>query len=121
MHGYLLQRVLSETFGSPEDMPGLIRAIGSHVHEIIRHANVISVVNEHPTAERWGTYIIKQKEKMRFEIGVEKDCLVLKNIIGLFGMEHGVEAPLEKIVVRPPKLVVTLNLGIVHPQKVLDL
>lgn len=121
MHGYLVNRVLIETFGSTDQVPGLIRAIASHVHEVIRQANVINIVNEHPTAERWGSFIIKQKERMRFEVASEKDGLVLKNIQGLFGMEHGVEAPLEKIVVKPPKLIVTLNLGLLHPQKVLDL
>lgn len=121
MHGYLVNRVLIETFGSTDQVPGLIRAIASHVHEVIRQANVINIVNEHPTAERWGSFIIKQKERMRFEVASEKDGIVLKNIQGLFGMEHGVEAPLEKIVVKPPKLIVTLNLGLLHPQKVLDL
>ncbi|MBX9939052.1 MAG: hypothetical protein K2Y32_07340 [Candidatus Obscuribacterales bacterium] len=122
LHGYLVNRVLMETFGSSDQIPGLIRAIALHVHEIIRQSNVISIVNEHPTAERWGSYIIKQKERMRFEVGVEKDCLVLKNIAGLVGIEHGIEAPLEKIMVKPPnKLIVTLNMGLLHPQKVLDL
>lgn len=121
LHGYLVNRVLMETFGSMDQVPGLIRAIASHVHEVIRQANVISIVNEHPTAERWGNYIIKQKERMRFEVAFEKDCLVLKNIAGLVGIEHGIEAPLEKILVKPPKLIVTLNMGILHPQKVLDL
>jgi hypothetical protein len=46
---------------------------------------------------------------------------VLKNIAGLVGIEHGIEAPLEKILVKPPKLIVTLNMGLLHPQKVLDL
>ncbi|HMW91030.1 MAG TPA: hypothetical protein PLI59_19350 [Candidatus Obscuribacter sp.] len=121
LHGYLVHRVLMETFGSVDEIPGLIRAIASHVREVIRQSNVISIVNEHPTTERWGSYIIKQKERMRFEVGMEKDSLVLKNIVGLVGMEHGVEAPLEKITVKPPKLIVTLNMGILHPQKVLDL
>ena len=65
--------------------------------------------------------MIKQAESMRFEIGVEKGHLTLKNIKGLFGIEHGVELPLEKIVVQPPKLIVTANMGLFHPQKVLDI
>jgi hydrogenase/urease accessory protein HupE len=51
---------------------------------------------------------------------------VLKNIAGLLGIEHGIahgiEAPLEKIMVKPPnKPVFTLNMGLLHPQRVLDL
>jgi hypothetical protein len=122
LHGYLVNRVLLETFGSMEEVPALIRALTSHVHEVIRQRNVISIHNEHPTAEPWGSFIIKQKERTRFEIAFEKDCLVLKNIVGIFGIEHGIEAPLEKILVRSPKqLVVTVNLGLLHPQRVLDL
>jgi hypothetical protein len=121
LHGYVVDRVLVETFGSKEEIPGLLRAIGSHVREVVRQADVIKVINEHPTAERWGNYIIKQKESMRFEIGVERGNLVLKNISGLFGMEHGVELPLEKIEVKPPKLIVTLNMGLLRPQRVLDI
>ncbi len=121
LHGYHVNRVLMETFGSRDEIPGLIRAIASHVREVIRQSNVISIVNEHPTAERWGNFIIKQKEKIRFEVGREKDCLVLKNIAGLVGIEHGIECPLEKILVQNGKLVVTLNMGFLHPQKVLDL
>jgi len=121
LHGYLVNRALMETFGSRDEIPGLIRAIASHVREVIRQSNVISIINEHPTAERWGSFIIKQKEKIRFEVGREKDCLVLKNIAGLVGIEHGIECPLEKILVQNGKLVVTLNMGFLHPQKVLDL
>lgn len=121
LHGYLVNRVLLETFGSKDEIPGLIRAIASHVREVIRQSNVISIVNEHPTAERWGSFVIKQKEKIRFEVATEKGCLVLKNIAGLVGSEHGVECPLEKILVQNGKLVVTLNMGFLHPQKVLDL
>lgn len=121
LHGYFVDRALLETFGSREQIPGLIRALASHVREVIRHSNVINIVNEHPTAERWGQYIIKQKESMRFEIGMDKGCLVLRNIKGLFGIEHGVELPLDSITVKPPKLVVTANMGLLRPQKVFDI
>jgi hypothetical protein len=47
--------------------------------------------------------------------------MVLKNIQGLIGVEHGVEVPLEKILVQPPKLIVTVRLGILHPQRVVDI
>ena len=121
LHGYFVDRALIETFGSREQVPGLIRALASHVRHVIRQSNVINIVNEHPTAERWGQYIIKQKEQMRFEIGMDKGFLVLKNIKGLFGIEHGVELPLESITVKPPKLVVTANMGLLRPQKVFDI
>lgn len=121
LHGYLVDKVMLETFGSKEEIPGLLRAISSHVREVIRTSNVIKVINEHPTAERWGNYIIKQKENMRFEIGFEKGNMVLRNISGLVGIEHGVELPLEKIEVKPPKLIVTLNMGLLRPQRVLDI
>jgi len=122
LHGYLVNRVLLQTFGSMEEVPALIRALTSHVHEVKRQRNVISLYNEHPTAERWGSYTIKLKEKTSFEIGIEKNCLVLKNIVGCFGSENGLEAPLEKIMVRSPKeLVVTVNLGLLHPQRVLEI
>jgi len=122
LHGYLVDHVLLQTFGSQEEIPGLIRALASHVREIIRQSNVINIVNEHPTAEKWGQYIIKQKESMRFEVGVEKGCVILKNIKGLFGIEHGVEFPLETILVKPPKqLIVTANMGLLKPQRCLDI
>jgi len=121
LHGYLVDRVLLETFGSREQIPGLIKAIGSHVREVIRQSNVIKIINEHPTQERWGEFIIKQKELMKFEVTNEKGFLVLKNIHGLVGIEHGIELPLEKIQVKPPKLIVTANLGLFRPQKVLDI
>lgn len=121
LHGYLVDKVMLETFGSKEEIPGLLRAIGSHVREVIRQADVIKVINEHPTAERWGNYVIKQKESMRFEVAFERGNLVLRNISGLIGIEHGVEAPLERIEVKPPKLIVTLNMGILRPQRVLDI
>ncbi|MDZ4834496.1 MAG: hypothetical protein SGJ27_12025 [Candidatus Melainabacteria bacterium] len=121
LHGYFVDRALVDTFGGRDQIPGLIRAIASHVRHVIRHANVINIVNEHPTAERWGQYVIKQTENMRFEIAVEKGYLTLKNIKGLFGIEHGIELPLEQIIVKPPKLVVTANMGLFKPQKVFDI
>ncbi len=121
LHGYLVDKALLETFGSRDRIPGLIRAIASHVKEVIRQSNVIRIINEHPTSERWGNFIIKQTENMKFEVTNENGYLVLKNIKGLIGIEHGVELPLEKIVVKPPKIVVTANMGLLHPQKVLDI
>jgi len=119
--GYVMDYVLKETFGEEEKIPGLIRILASHVHEIIRHANAIDIINEHPAIERWGKYIIKQKERIKFEISRERERLVLHNIVGLFAVEHGVDVPVEKISVQPPKLVVTMKLGLLRPQRVVDI
>jgi hypothetical protein len=121
LHGYFVDRALLETFGSRDEIPGLIKALASHIREVVRQSNEINIINEHPTSESWGNFVIKQTVSMRFEIGVDKGFLVLKNIKGLFGIEHGVELPLETITVKPPKLVVTANMGLLRPQKVLDI
>src|SRR5262249_50281134 len=102
-------------------IPSLIRILASHVKDVMRKSNVINIINEHPNAERWGNYIIKQKERINFEVGFEKGKLLLHNISGLIGVEHGIELPLEKILVQPPKLIVTVKLGLMHPQRVLDI
>lgn len=119
--GYLMNKVLLETFGNRDEIPGLIRILAGHVREIIRQSNVINIINEHPTAERWGNFIIKQKERMKFEVGLEKGKLALKNIQGIIGVEHGIELPLDKILVQPPKLLVTVKLGIIRRQRIVDI
>jgi hypothetical protein len=116
MPGRLVSSVLDKTFGSDE-IPGLIKIMAGHVREIYRQANVIDIIKEHPTAEKWGNFVVKQKERIKFEVGLEKGRLVLSNIQGLIGVEHGVELPLEKITVVPPNLVVTVKLGMLHPQR----
>lgn len=121
MPGYLINGILLDCFGSQEDIPGLIRILSSHVKEICRHANVIDIINEHASAEKWGTFVIKQKERIKFEIGRERGLMALKNIQGLVGVEHGIELPLEKILVEPPKLIVTVRMGLLHPQRVVDI
>lgn len=119
--GYVVNKVLVETFGDMEKVPALIRVLAGHVREIIRQSNVINIVNEHPNAERWGNFIIKQKEKINFEVCWDKGKLMLNNIQGLVGVEHGIELPLEKIQVSPPKLIVTVKLGLLRPQRVVDI
>lgn len=119
--GNLVNKILLATFESPENIPGLVRILASHMREVCRHKNVIELVNEHPAAEKWGSFIIKQKERIKFEVAFERGRLVLNNIHGLIGVEHGVECPLEKILVVPPKLIVTVRLGLLHPQKEVDL
>lgn len=121
MPGLIVNRVLLGAFGDTEKIPGLIRVLASHVHEIARKSDVISIVNEHPAVEKWGHYLIKQKEKIAFEVTREKGKLLLNNIVGLVAVEHGVELPLDKILVSPPNLVVTVKLGLLRPQKVLEI
>lgn len=119
--GYVVDKVLLEAFDSPEQIPGLVRILAGHVREISRTRNVIGILKEHPAAERWGQYLIKQADKINFEVGRERDRLVLKNIGGLVAVEHGLEIPLDKILVNPPKLEVTLRMGILRPQRVIDI
>ena len=121
LQGHLMKRVLLETFGDPEQIPGLVSVLAGHVKEVVRHSNVISIVNEHPAVERWGKHIIKQKERIRFELGRERGKLVLRNIAGLAAVENGIEAALEQILVNPPKLEVTLRLGLLRPQRIIDI
>lgn len=121
LEGNLVEAVLLESFGSTDKVPGLIRAIASKVETVIRESDVIKITNANTTLEEWGKYTIKKKESMKFEVGYEKGELVLKNINGLFGIENGIELPLEKIQVKPPKLIVTLKMGLVRPKKVLDI
>jgi len=121
LKGLVMHYVLRETFGDEEKIPGLIKLFTGHVHEIIRHANVIDIINEHPAVERWGKYLIKQKERIKFEIAKERELLVLKNIVGLVVVEQGLDLPLEKISVQPPNLIVTVKLGLLRPQRVFDI
>ncbi len=121
LHGYLVNKVLLETFERRENIPGLINVLAGHVKEIIRQSNVINIVNEHPAVERWGAYLIKQKERIRFEVARERDKLVLRNIVGLNAVEQGIELALDKILVNPPKLEITLKLGPLRPRRVIDI
>lgn len=119
--GYVVAKVLHESFDGVENVPGIIKVLTGHVHEIIRHSNVIDIINEHPAMERWGSYLIKQKDRIKFEVGLEKGKLALKNMSGLVAVEHGVELQLEKILIVPPKLEVTLRLGLLHPKRLVDI
>ncbi|PWT99243.1 MAG: hypothetical protein C5B53_05645 [Candidatus Melainabacteria bacterium] len=121
LKGLVMHYVLRETFGDEEKIPGLIKLFTGHVSEIIRHANVIDIINEHPAVERWGKYLIKQKERIKFEIAKERELLVLKNIVGLIAVEQGMDLPVDKISVQPPNLIVTVKLGLLRPQRVFDI
>lgn len=119
--GLIVNRVLLGAFGDPEKIPGLIRVLASHVHEIARKSDVINIINEHSAVEKWGQYLIKQKEKIAFKVCNERGKLLLNDIVGLVAVEHGVELPLEKILVSPPNLIVTVKLGLLRPQKVVEI
>jgi len=119
--GYVMDKVLTETFGERENIPDLVKILAGHVHEIIRQSNVISVINQHSAIEKWGSYIIKQAERIKFEVSKERDFVVLENIAGIFAIEHGIAVPVEKIAIKPPKLIVTLNLGIIRPNRIVDI
>lgn len=119
--GYVIDRVLVETFESAERIPGLVRILACSVEQINRRSNVIDILKDKPASERWGSYLIKQHKNIKFEVAKERDKLVLKNIGGLFAVEHGIELPLEKIVINPPKLEVTLRIGLLRPQRIVDI
>lgn len=119
--GYVVDRLLVEAFGDKEEIPGLISVLAGHMKETIRQSNVINIINEHAAVERWGNYIIKAKELIKFEIGREKGKLVLKDIVGLKAVENGIELGLERILIDPPKLQVTVRLGIFPVQRTVDI
>lgn len=119
--GYVVEKVLLETFESYDRIPGLVKILAGQVREIVRHRNVIELLKEHPAAERWGNYLIKQADLIKFEVAKERDKVVLKNIGGLVAVEHGIEIPLDKILVNPPKLEVTLRFGLLRPQRIIDI
>ncbi|MGK3868208.1 hypothetical protein ABI118_15525, partial [Enterococcus faecium] len=87
------------SFGSTEQIPGLVRLLSAHLRSVVRESNVIAIYNEHFSQADWCGYLIKLKEHVKFEVTREKDKLVLKNIAGLVCIEHVVELPLEKILV----------------------
>ncbi len=119
--GYVVLRLLEETFGTREQIPGLISVLAGHMKETIRNSNVISIINEHAAVERWGNYVIKARERIKFEVAWERGKLVLKNIVGLNAVEQGIEGGLERILVNPPKLEVTVRLGPLPVHRVVDI
>lgn len=121
IEGSLVDRVLVETFGSHEAIPQIIKAISAAVVKITRNSNTIKITNQHPTKEKLGDIFIKKENVVTFDVAEEKGVLVLKKIDGLLGVEHGLEVPLEKIEVKPPKLIVTVDMGFIKPQKSLNI
>ncbi len=119
--GDLIKRVLLQAFGTRDEIPGLVAILSGHVKEIARHSNVIRIVNEHSAVSRWGSYLIKQADRIKFEVARERGWVVLKNITGLVAVEHGIELGLDRIRVVPPKLEVTLRLGSLRPRRLVDI
>lgn len=119
--GFVVDKVLLATFEEDSRIPGLVRILAGQVREVTRRSNVIDILKEKPADERWGSYLIKQHKNIKFEVAKERDKLVLKNLVGLSAIEHGIEVPIEKIVVNPPKLEVTLRLGLLRPQRIIDI
>lgn len=119
--GYVVDRLLLETFGDKENIPGLVAVLAGHMKETIRQANVIKIVNEHPAVERWGDYIIKATDLIKFEIAKERGLFVLKDIVGLKAVENGMEVALERILVDPPKLLITARLGLFPIVRTVDI
>jgi hypothetical protein len=119
--GFVIDRVLLATFEEDARIPGLVRILAGQVRHISRRSNVIDILKDKPANERWGSYLIKQHKNVKFEVAKERDKLVLKNLVGLSAIEHGIEVPIEKIVVNPPKLEVTLRLGLLRPQRIIDI
>ncbi len=119
--GDVMDFALQETFEDEAKIPGLVKILAGHVHEITRQANVIDIIKEHATMEKWGNYLIKQKERIKFELLKERDLFVMNNIIGLTAVEHGIELPVEKISVQPPNLVVTVKLGMLRAKRTLEI
>lgn len=120
-NGLSIRGVLLDAFGSPEQIPGLVRVLSGHLKAVVRQSNVIAVYNEHFSQADWGGYLIKLKEQVKFEVALEKDKLVLKNINGLICVEHGMELPLERILVNPPNLEITVKLGLLRPVKAVSI
>ena len=119
--GSSVKSVLVDTFGGYDQIPGLVRLLSGHLQKVVRQSNVIAIYNEHFSQEDWAGYLVKVKENIKFEVVKEKDKLVLKNIAGLVCVEHGIELPLESIRVNPPKLEITVRLGLLRPVKSVDI
>jgi hypothetical protein len=116
MPGTVLNGVLDRIF-TGSNCPGLLRLMAGHVKEVIRRGKSLELVKEHATTEPFSDFVVKQAQKVKFDVGDDKGKMVLNNIHGLTGVEHGIDLPLEKIVVNPPNLLVTVKLGLLRPQK----
>ena len=121
LEGQFVKDILLHAFDSPEQIPGLVKLLSSHIKHVVRSSDVIAVYNEHLSQSDWGGYLVRLKEQVNFEVAREKGKFVLKNIAGLTAIEHGIELPLEKILINPPKLEVTVKLGLLRPVRAVDI
>ncbi len=121
LSGHIANKVLEESFGDVNNVPALVKLLSCHVTEIIRQANSIIITKECHSSQKLGNFLVKQKNKVKFDIKKDKGTFILANISGLIGVEHGVELPIEKIHINPPKLIVTAKLGLLRPQRILDI
>lgn len=121
LNGISVKTVLMDVFGEYEQIPGLVQVLSEHLRHVVRRANVIAICNEHLSQAHWGGYVIRLKEQILFEVSLDKERLLLKNIAGLACIEHGIELPLESIRVNPPKLEVTVKVGLLRPVKAVDI
>lgn len=118
--GNVLNGVLDRVFAESK-CPGLLRLMSGHVKEVVRRGKSVEMVKEHATSEPFSDFVVKQAQKVKFDVADEKGKMVLNNVQGITGVEHGIDLPLEKILVSPPNLVVTVKLGLMRPQKTVEI
>lgn len=121
LSGTIVKSILLDVFEKPEQIPAIVKLFSGQVRHIVRRANVIDIINEQASQQAFSGHLLKLKDRIKFEVGVEKGCTVLKNIAGLIAVEHGLEVPLDKIIINPPKLEITLRLGLLRPHRTVDM
>jgi hypothetical protein len=119
--GDLANTVLTAVFGDVEKMPGLVRILADGLEKVVRKGNVVQLVNEEAESDPWQGYIVKKKHVVQFEIENIGGSVALKNVSGLSFVENGLEAALQKAVVKAPKLECTLKLGPIPVQRTVDI
>lgn len=119
--GELANTVLSAVFGDVEKMPGLVRILADGLKEVVRKGDVVKLVNEEAESDPWQGYTVKKKQMVQFEVENKNGKISLKNVSGLSFVENGLEASLQKAIVKAPKIECTLKLGLIPVQRVVDI
>lgn len=119
--GTLANKVLSEVFGNVENMPGLVQILSDGLEKVVRKGNVVQLFNRAAESDPWQGYVVKKKHLVQFEIENKDGNVVMKNVSGLSFVEHGLEAALQKVIVKAPKLECTLKLGPIPVQRTVDI
>lgn len=119
--GPLANKVLSEVFGNVESMPGLVRILSEGLEKIVRKGNVVQLFNLAADSDPWQGYVVKKKQLVQFEIENKDGKVSMINVSGLNFVEHGLEAALQKVIVKAPKLECTLKLGLIPVQRTVDI